>query len=177
MLRWITKTLTSQDHEAQARARGTQLLAEARDELIRADVKAQVFLGVAGLGIGAVTGGLLAGNWSPSKLHTSLQWMWWIGAVCALTSLICLSSAVYPRITTRTLGIAYFGDAGRYSSAAEIADELRSRNSDEMVALSEQIQSVSAIVVRKYMLIRWGFWLILVSIGSTVGSAVLQVAL
>jgi hypothetical protein len=177
VLRWITKTFTSQDHEAQAHARGTQLLGEAREELIRADVKAQVFLGVAGVGIGTVTGGILAGSWSPSKLHTSLQWIWWVGAVCALTALFCLSSAVYPRITKRALGISYFGDAGRYRSASEIADALRSRNGDDIVAVSEQIRSISAIVVRKYLLVRWGFWLLLVSIGSTVGSAAIQLAL
>lgn len=181
MFRWMTRAVVSvpppQDHDAHARIHGVQLFAEAREELNRADTKAQVLLGVAGLGIGAVAGGLLAGNWSPLKLHAGLQWLWWVGAVCALAALVCLASAVYPRITKRALGIAYFGDIRRYGSAVEIANALRNHDNDDLTGLAEQIRAVSVIVTRKYLLIRWGFWLLLISIGSTVGSAVIQLAL
>ncbi|MFI6899698.1 Pycsar system effector family protein [Nonomuraea sp. NPDC050394] len=177
MTRAIVPVPPPQDHDKQARIHGVQLLAEAREELNRADTKAQVLLGVAGLGIGAVAGGLLAGSWSPLKLHVGLQWLWWVGAVCALGALCCLAGAVYPRITKRALGIGYFGDLGRYGSAAEIADALRSRISGDLTELADQIFAVSVIVIRKYLLIRWGFWLMLVSIGSIVGAAVIQLTL
>ncbi|MGC5010882.1 Pycsar system effector family protein [Streptosporangium sp. DT93] len=165
------------DRDAQARAHGVRLFTEAREELSRADTKAQVLLGVAGLGIGAVAGGLIAGNWSPLKLHAGLQWLWWTGAVCALAALVCLAGAVYPRITKRALGFTYFGDIGRYGSAAEIAKALRRHDDEDLTVLAEQIRAVSVLVTRKYLLIRWGFWLLLASIGSTVGSAVIQLAL
>lgn len=181
MFRWLTRGITSvpspHGHDAQARVHGFRLLTEAREELNRADTKAQVLLGVAGLGIGAVTGGLLAGSWSPLKLHVGLQWLWWVGAVCAIASLICMASAVYPRITKRSLGIAYFGDVRRYGSAMEIANALRDHDNDDLLGLAEQIRAVSVIVTRKYLLIQWGFWLLLISIGSTVGSAVIQLFL
>lgn len=178
MFRWMTRAATPvpSDSESRAHAHGTRMFAEAREELNRADAKAQVLLGVAGVGIGAVAGGLLAGNWSPLKLHTALQWLWWVGAGCALGALFCLASAVYPRITKRPLGITYFGDIRRYRSTGEIAEALRGRTDGDLTELAEQIRAVSVIVMRKYLLIRWGFWLLLASIGATVGSAVLQLA-
>ncbi|MEU1731556.1 Pycsar system effector family protein [Streptosporangium sp. NPDC020145] len=171
-----TATPVPSDPETRARAHGSRMLAEAREELNRADAKAQVLLGVAGVGIGAVAGGLLAGNWSPLRLHTALQWLWWAGAGCALAALFCLAKAVYPRITRRPLGITYFGDVRRYRSAEEIAKALRDRTDGDLIELAEQIRAVSVIVLRKYLLIRWGFWLLLASVGATVGSAVLQLA-
>ncbi|GAA3005980.1 Pycsar system effector family protein [Streptosporangium longisporum] len=181
VFRWMTRTNVSvpppRDRDAQARARGARLFTEAREELNRADTKAQVLLGVAGLGIGAIAGGLLAGNWSPMKLHVGLQWLWWVGAVCALAALVCLAGAVYPRITKRALGFTYFGDVNRYGSAVKIANALRKHDDEDLTALAEQIRTISVIVTRKYRLIRWGFWLLLISIGSTVGSAVIQLVL
>lgn len=180
MFRWTTRLIapaSRQDQDERARAHGAQVLAEAREELTRADTKAQVLLGVAGLGIGAVSGGLLAGNWSPLKLHPGLQWLWWVGAVCAIAALFCLAQAVYPRITKRSSGIAYFGDIKRYRSTAEIISELRNKNNGDLTELAEQIRLVSQIVIKKYTLIRWGFWLLLTSIMTTVGSAVIQLVL
>ncbi|MFF3664564.1 Pycsar system effector family protein [Microtetraspora malaysiensis] len=164
--------------DLEARARGERMLTEAREELNRADAKAQVLLGVAGIGIGAVTGGLLAGSWSPLRLHTGLQWVWWAGAACALAALVCLAGAVYPRITRRAPGPPrYFGDIRGRGSAREIADALRDRANDDLTRVAEQIRAVSAIVLRKYLLIKWGFWLLLASIAATTGSAVADLAL
>lgn len=180
MFRWTSRLIApapQEDRDAQARAHGTRVLAEAREELTRADTKAQVLLGIAGLGIGAVSGGLLAGSWSPLKLHPGVQWLWWAGAGCALAALFCLAQAVYPRITKRSSGISYFGDVRRYKSTAEIIDALRRTADGDLTELAEQIRIVSAIVVRKYTLIRWGFWLLLIAVVATVGSAVIQLAL
>lgn len=179
MFGWKLRSGTSrQEREAQAFAHATQLFAEAREELNRADTKAQVLLGVAGVGIGAVTGGLLAGSWSPLMLHPALRWFWWLGAGCAMGALFCLSKAVYPRLTNRAFGITYFGDVRRYRSTAEIADALRNSSGDRNVAaVAEQIRVVSIIVMKKYTLIRWGFWLLLASVVATVGSSVIQVLL
>ncbi|MBB6344197.1 hypothetical protein FHU36_000706 [Nonomuraea muscovyensis] len=181
MPRWLSRKAAraaAEDQDVLARAHGARMFAEAREELNRADMKAQVLLGIAGVGIGAVAGGLLAGNWSPVRLHPGLQWLWWVGAACALGALACLAGAVYPRLTKRALGLAYFGDVRRYRSAREIAEALhRHGEDDDLTRLAEQIQAVSVIVGRKYRLIRWGFWLLLASVGTTSGSTVLQLVL
>ena len=44
------------------------VLADAREELDRADRKAQILFASAGVAIGALLAGLLAGNWSPFEL-------------------------------------------------------------------------------------------------------------
>ncbi|MEV4455100.1 Pycsar system effector family protein [Microbispora sp. NPDC049633] len=170
--------MSRKDRDARALVHATRLFGEAREELNRADMKAQVLLGVAGVGIGAVTGGFLAGNWSPLMLHPGVRWLWWCGAACALGALFCLANAVYPRLTNRPFGITYFGDVRRYKSAAEMTDALRRSDSDgDLSALAEQIRVVSMIVVKKYTLIRWGFWLLLVSVVATIGSSAAQLFL
>ncbi|MFI6708496.1 Pycsar system effector family protein [Nonomuraea sp. NPDC050478] len=179
MFGWTARPKVSRkDRDARALVHATRLFGEAREELNRADTKAQVLLGVAGVGVGAVTGGFLAGNWSPLMLDPGVRWLWWCGAACALGALFCLANAVYPRLTHRAFGITYFGDVRRYRSTAEITDALRESDSEgDLAALAEQIRVVSMIVTRKYGLIRWGFWLLLVSVVATVGSSVVQLFL
>jgi MFS family permease len=180
VFRWMSgpkKPGSGYDRDVQIYEDGARLLTETREELNRADAKAQVLLGVASLGIGTVVGGLLAGGWSPLMLRGGLQVMWWLGAGPALVALYLLARAVYPRLTKRPSGIWYFGDVTRYRSKDQIIEELRRRDPHDLAELAEQIRVVSSLVARKYLLIRWGFWLLLISIVTTVGAGALQAVL
>lgn len=180
VFRWLSgtkETEAGRERAGRTYADGARLLSETREELNRADIKAQVLLGLAGLGVSTVMGGLLAGGWSPLMLQGGLRVLWWFGVGPALVALYLLARAVYPRITKRESGIWYFGDVTRYQSTDQIVEELRRRGSGDLTELAEQIRVVSRIVARKYLLIRWGFWLLLISIVTTVGAGVLQAIL
>lgn len=170
MVRWLARVLAApaDDGEQRVHAHALHLLAQAREELNKADTKAQVLLGVVGLGVSAVAGGLLAGSWSPLKLNPWVQWLWWTGATAALSSLICLAGAVYPRTSrlkgSPARGIAYFADVQRYGTAEAVVAVLREPTNHDLLRLAEQIKQNSTIVIRKYQLIKWGFWLLLSAI-------------
>ncbi|MEW9553174.1 Pycsar system effector family protein [Nonomuraea sp. NPDC050783] len=165
--------------EEDACAYGAQLLAEAREELNRADGKAQVLLGIVGIGLGAVAGGLLAGSWAPTRLADAVEWLWWLGAAAALASVIVLASAVYPRMDRRKRGTAvmYFADVLRFDTAQDLSDALLASSTLDLERIADQLQRISRIIGRKFRLIRWGFWLLLGALASTVGAAVINLLL
>ena len=66
------------------------VLADAREELDRADRKAQILFASAGVAIGALLAGLLAGNWSPFELDNAVEWLWWAGVTFAAAAISCL---------------------------------------------------------------------------------------
>ncbi|WP_436759828.1 Pycsar system effector family protein [Streptosporangium sp. V21-05] len=186
MLRRLVKKrvepqVTELERAEAARAYATRLFTEAREELNRADAKAQVLLGVAGIGLGAVAGGLLAGSWSPFELSDTVEWLWWAGILAALAALSCLTGAVYPR-TGKTKSnkpgyIGYYGDVLRFdSNEATIAALSRSSVLD-LERTTDQIRRLSRIIERKYQLIRWGFWLLLKAIVLTLGAIMINLTL
>ncbi|MCC5577283.1 hypothetical protein IMZ11_16795 [Microtetraspora sp. AC03309] len=164
-----------------ARVHGERLLSEAREELDRADAKAQVLLGTAGIGLGAVAAGLLAGTWSPFTLHDGVEWLWWLGVGASLAAVGSLAGAVYPRLTRprRDGSLAYFGDVVKYGTAEEITRALIRSHEPDLRKTSEQLLRISVIVGRKYRLIRWGFWLLLgglvLSLVALIADALLRI--
>ncbi|MGW4797279.1 Pycsar system effector family protein [Nonomuraea sp. NPDC004297] len=158
---------------------GTQLLKEAREELNRADAKAQVLLGVVGIGLGAVAGGLLAGNWSPFEMSNAIEWLWWAGAAAALASVVVLACAVYPRLDRRkgSGAVMYYADVSHLESAAAVASALLRSSALDLERAADQLYRVSLIVGQKYRLIRWGFWLLLSGMLATVSAALINVVL
>ncbi|MEO3813116.1 Pycsar system effector family protein [Sphaerisporangium sp. B11E5] len=181
MLRHLGKVLGSSRPpcpEAEAVAYAARLLSDAREEINKADGKAQVLLGIVGIAIGAVAGGLAAGGWSPFQLSDAVEWLWWTGVALALASLACLAGAVYPRLgTDRTRKeevVEYFGDVVRYDSGEALAAALMSVSGRDLRRISGQVRRVSQIVSRKYLLIRWGFWLLSAAIFSTAAAVVLD---
>ncbi|WP_214412204.1 Pycsar system effector family protein [Sphaerisporangium fuscum] len=167
--------------EAAAYAYATRLLAETREEVNKADAKAQVLLGIAGVGLGAVTGGLIAGSWTPFRLADSVEWLWWTGAVAALASLACLAGAVYPRTGVSEIGdprtVAYYGDVVRLDSVQALVNALVRTARPDLRGVADQVRRLSRIVDRKYRLIRWGFWLLSAAVGSTIVSVLLDLVL
>nr|WP_260408314.1 Pycsar system effector family protein [Planomonospora venezuelensis] len=160
---------------------GSRLLDEAREELHKADGKAQVLLGIVGVGLGAITGGLLAGGWSPFELENAVEWLWWAGAGSAVAAVATLAGAVYPRFDSRDRhlpdGVTYFADVLRYTSVKAVSDALLRSSTLDLERIAHQLHQVSKIVNRKYRLIRWGFWLMLGAITATVGSVLVNLAL
>jgi MFS family permease len=164
--------------EAAAYAYATELLAEAREEVNKADAKAQVLLGVAGVGLGAVTGGLIAGSWSPFQLSNAVEWLWWSGAAAALAALACLAGAVYPRAGVSVVDdpkvVACYGDVVRFRSVQALANALLVAARPDLRRVADQVRRLSGIVHRKYRLIRWGFWLLSAAVVATVASVLLD---
>ncbi|GAA3826983.1 hypothetical protein GCM10022226_54810 [Sphaerisporangium flaviroseum] len=187
MLRRLGKALATHqplsriEAEAAARAYALRLLAETREEVNKADAKAQVLLGVAGVGLGAVVGGLIAGGWSPFRLANSVEWLWWAGTVTALGALACLAGAVYPRTGISHVKdpriVAYYGDVMRFESVHTLANALVAASAPDLRRIADQVLRVSGIVDRKYRLIRWGFWLLSAAVLSTIASVVLDLIL
>jgi hypothetical protein len=144
-------------------------LQETREELNRADSKAQVLLGIVGIGLGAVTGGLLAGSWSPFRLSNAIEWLWWVGAAAALTSVVVLARAVYPRLDRRKRSgtVMYYADVLHLESAAAVSSALMRSSTLDLERIADQLHRVSRIVGQKYRLIRWGSWLLLSGMVAT----------
>ena len=181
IVRSLTQTAADQRQAAEddACAYGTQLLREAREELNRADTKAQVLLGIVGIGLGTVTGGLLAGNWSPFAMSNAVEWLWWVGAAAALASVVVLAGAVYPRLDRRkgNAAVMYYADVLRLDSTVTVTSALMRSSALDLERVADQLYRVSRIVGQKYRLIRWGFWLLLSGMTATVSAALINVVL
>ncbi|MEV6985504.1 Pycsar system effector family protein [Sphaerisporangium sp. NPDC051017] len=164
--------------ETTAYAYAAKLLVDIREEINRADAKAQVLLGVSGVGLGAVAGGLFAGDWAPARLSNAVEWLWWAGVTAALASLACLAGAVYPRTGAPTARdskvIAYYGDIVRFESVPALASALIGAAKPDLRQISDQVHRLSRIAYRKYLLIRWGFWLLAAAVVSTIASVVID---
>ncbi|MET8157742.1 Pycsar system effector family protein [Sphaerisporangium sp. NPDC005289] len=165
--------------EEDACAYGTLLLQETREELNRADTKAQVLLGIVGIGLGAIAGGLLAGSWSPFSLSNAIEWLWWAGAATALTSVVVLARAVYPRLDRRkeSGAVMYYADVLRFGSAVAVSGALIRSSTLDLERVADQLYRISRIVGQKYRLIRWGFWLLLGGMSATLAAVLINVVL
>ena len=74
------------------------MLLATREELARADAKATTLFASTGVVFGAVLSGLLSGRWSPPRIDDGpAQVLWWLGAGAAVTALVLLACALFPR--------------------------------------------------------------------------------
>ena len=136
------------------------ILEEARKEVDRADSKASILLAASGVGIGALLAGLLADTWTPAKLPTIAQLLWWAGVLSAAIGIGCLSWAVYPRRHRRDSEphqtVAYYADVIAFRSVPELVAGLTKSAGMSIELVADQIRQISRIVNYKYQLIRWG---------------------
>jgi MFS family permease len=142
-----------------------RLLVEAREELTRADQKAQTLLAAVGIAAGALLAGLLAGSWAPFTLDNRIEWLWWIGVMVAAGAIIALGMAVRPR-TYRDdgpEGLRYFRDVTVYPTRAALSTALRGGSSDLFLRDVDQLYLMARIVVMKYTWIERGMLLIAVA--------------
>ena len=138
------------------------MLAEAREELDRADSKASILLAASGVAAGALLAGIVGGSWSPSRLGPPIQAMWWFGVAAAAAGIWNLASVIYPR--TRRLGgarfdhIDYFCDILAFADADALMAALRRACAAGIEPVADQLRQISLIVDRKYRHIRRGMW-------------------
>lgn len=131
-----------------------RLLSETREELARADGKAQILLAVSGVVVGVVLGGAISGDWSPTDLDRCAQVLWWIGVGAAAIGICGLGYAVFPRLlTTDDARITYFEDALRFKDCPALSEGLvaEAARGDRDV---EQLLRLSRLAHRKYLAIQ-----------------------
>lgn len=137
-----------------------EMLTEAREELVRADAKAALILASAGVALGALMAGLLAGSWAPSDLDNSIEWLWWLGAVAAGYGLYRLAKSVYPQTDRRGEAptvLAYYGDVNKETGdLAALKQKLVESSAQASDRHVDQLRQVSQIVGAKYAGIKAG---------------------
>ena len=137
-----------------------RLLAETREELRRADAKAMSCLqGVGGGGFAVIT---------VSAVPAAHDWLWWAGCAGWAVSLICLASAVAPRLGGGGPAevATFFGHIVRLRSPARVQRCIEVASTDALPGLVVQLCASSRIAMAKYRLIR-------IATYTAVGSAVL----
>lgn len=143
------------------------LLSETREELTRVDNKASVLLAAVGIVLGALIGGLTGSAWTPLSLNGAIQWLWWVGTAAGSVGVFSIAATVYPRIYQRRIqypgAIAYYGHLVVYRDITEFQHAL-SYPPSSRERLVNQTFVLSAIVRRKYTLLRQGLWCLLFSI-------------
>jgi hypothetical protein len=139
---------------------GTQLLADLRAEIARADAKATVLVGVLGMPA-SVLGALLTGRgWSPSLLSAPGALLWWAGTASLLAALFALLLAVMPRYRsgpwTPGRPLTYFGDIRGAARAGQLTAALADTGHDPGRGLLLALAETSGIATRKHFWIRTG---------------------
>jgi hypothetical protein len=145
----------------------TDLLANTRDELNRADSKASLLLAAVGVIIGALIAGLTGSEWTPATLGSGEQGLWWAGLGFAAIGVFCIAASVYPRIHQpgdMHPGLpTYYGDVAAYRHIDDFRKAI-GQAPDARERLINQIYVISIIVQRKYVLLRRGLLSLLVAI-------------
>ena len=151
------------DPDEVARQYSSTLLAEARDELTRADQKASILLAAAGVVIGAILAGMISAGWTPTAYSWPWNAVWIAGAASGLLGIAFLVKAVYPR-TRRgrddEAQLFYFRHAAAITSVDELTAELRRSSQRTFERSADQLWRVSQIVGMKYAAVRIGIWLL-----------------
>ena len=161
-------------HEDLVRAEAERLLGEAKAELDRVDTKAQVLLGIAGIGLGAVAAGLLAGSWSPTGLDAWVVWLWGVGGRLTLVAVGAFAGAVYPQVGApkRDGSLTHFMDIAQYGTAEEVVRRLSHPRAANVTELAGELLRISVLVRRKYRFVRWGCWSLLTGVVLSLGSII-----
>lgn len=153
-----------------------RILAESREELVRADGKASILLATASIIASVVLAAILAGDWGPGHLGPCAQVAWWAGTGSGVVGIVALATAVYPRTKYRgrrsPTVIAYFGDVAT-TPARELEHRLRETASSSD-ALIDQMKAIAWVVDRKYLGIQTAMWSFAASALLCVGSVVVD---
>ncbi|MFY1626901.1 Pycsar system effector family protein [Micromonospora sp. WMMD723] len=145
--------------DQQAALRLTErLIAEARDELRRADAKASQWLTMSGGVVLAMLTVLTGTRWSPGQLTGAAAWAWWSGCACAAAALFALAMALLPRTAgaAEVRQVAYFGHVHRLRDPALVRRYVERAAQDTMPGLISQLCWLSRLVMTKYRWVRAG---------------------
>jgi MFS family permease len=156
-----------------ADAYAARLLSETRDELTRADSKANILLAASGVAIGAVLSGVIAASLNPTDLDGRVQWVFWSGVVLAAGGITALGSAVWPRVGKACVGRAdYFLDVAQYESVRELEQAIR--GTEQLARDTRQLHALAVSARTKYRLTRVGVALVGLGIVACSASALLH---
>lgn len=158
---------------ADVEALASQLLAEGREELVRADSKAATLLAAFGVVVGVVVAGLVAGDFKPNDLGCGWEVVWWCGCVSVAVALVALARAIYPILTHDEAegAISYFGHAAGKKDAAAVQNALERQVGAARSRTTEQLKVISDIAWRKYRCLQIALW----AFGTGVALCVLAV--
>lgn len=162
-------TLDQREHEL-----ARLLLTESREELTRADGKASLLLAALGIGLSAILGAILAGNWTPFDLERPLQGVWWAGAFLAGAAVVCLAVAVWPRVTHKSgpSGVTYFGEAAAFETVAKLTAALKRTETDPVARTVLQLHVIARRADHKYAFIRYALIALGLSITLALAAAI-----
>jgi Family of unknown function (DUF5706) len=132
----------------------SKLLTETREELVRADTKAQILFAATGVVISVVIGGILSGHWRPHDLSCRAELVWWIGVAAAGVGVAALVYALWPRIGSAESGrVRYFADIRTYKRRGELVGDLNNEAARKDRD-AEQLLALAPIVWKKYIAIK-----------------------
>ncbi|MEG8277075.1 Pycsar system effector family protein [Streptomyces sp. AHA2] len=147
----------SEDPEMRA---GSQLLADLRSEIARADAKATVLVGALGISGGMLAALLTNRGWSPVRLPMVAALLWWAGATSLIVALFALLLAVLPRYGTSSWApgrpLTYFGDVHQAARRGLLPAALADTGCQPLRGLLLALAETSGIAARKHFWIRTG---------------------
>jgi hypothetical protein len=141
------------------------MLAEAREELARADGKASILFAALGVAAGVIAAAIVSGDWNPRDLQRPWEAIWWAGGMTGTAAATLLALAVYPKIVNRHPGAAvtYFNEIAQLASIDSLDGALKRMSEDERVL--KQLYAVSKIARKKYLFIVWSMRLLALGLG------------
>lgn len=151
-------------------------LAETREEIVRVDGKASIVLAGAGVAVGVIIAGLVAGDMKISDMSNAVLVLSAISAITTLAGIGFLGAAIYPRCGSPEPGRArYFAEAAAHNTVEELRVALAH---DSIVGdrLLHQVWGLSKAVANKYVLLRWGIRMLGVAIIFGVVAGILDLA-
>jgi hypothetical protein len=150
-----------------------KLLTETREELVRADTKAQILFASTGVVISVVIGGILSGDWRPSHLSCRAELIWWIGVGAAAVGVGALAYALWPRIGSAVAGRArYFADIRIHTTVDTLIPDVN-KEAKRQDRDADQLLAVAPIVWKKYIAIRVATIALSAAVGLTVAAAII----
>lgn len=122
-----------------------ELLAETREEIVRADTKAAILFTAFGIAVAAVLAGLIAGDWSPSDLDRGATVVFWVGSGGAFVSFLALGYALWPRMKHKQaegpasyyLKVHEYDDLNALRAALKQSAEAGNRSVEQLKAASD----------------------------------------
>lgn len=153
-----------------------RLLAECREEVVRADGKASILLAGVGVAASALLAGLIAGDWAPADLANSVEWLWWIGTALTGASVVLLGLCILPVLENAEASsrIDYYGDVQRFRTSGELAEALEQSKPDVYSRTVRQVHVCAGIVTRKYRLLRCAMGALAASVALVILSLLLN---